>query len=65
MRPDRPSPTRVLIETFDFLELYCGAESPLTAAMEQQGMRVGPRIDIRIHPAWDVTEFRIFEWLAF
>ena len=28
-------------------------------------MRTGPRIDIRIHPAGDFTEFRIFEWLAF
>ena len=62
---------RVLIETFDFLEICCGSLtsasslSPLSDAVAAQGLRVGPMIDISLHPLWDLRSLRIIEWLIF
>ena len=41
-RGTAPSPERVLIETFDFMEICCGPRSPLCEAMARQGLLVGP-----------------------
>ena len=60
-----PSPQRVLIETFDFVELCCGPNAPLMAAHSARGLRVGPRIDILEHPFWDLGCCRVVEWLLF
>ena len=60
-----PSPQRVLIECFDFVELCCGPNAPLMRAHADRGMRVGPKIDILAHPFWDLGSCRIVEWLLF
>ena len=60
-----PGPARVLIETFDFIEVCCGQRGSLSAAMAKAGFRVGPRIDLAVHPMWDLKDDRIIEWLIF
>ena len=60
-----PSPERILIETFDFVELCCGPRSPLSAAVARAGLRVGPRIDLAVHPMWDLRALRVVEWILF
>ena len=60
-----PSPERILIETFDFLELCCGPRAPLSEAFAKQGLRTGPRIDLATHAMWDLRTGRIVEWLLF
>ena len=60
-----PSPERVLIECFDFVELCCGPRAPLLSAHAAAGLRVGPRIDLAVHPFWNLAECRIVEWLLF
>ena len=40
-----PTPERILVESFDYFEVCSGPDAPLSAACEQQGLRVGPRID--------------------
>ena len=69
MAPDAfgttPSPQRVLIETFDFVEICCGQRSPLIEAMRKEGLRTGPRIDLAVHEFWNITHARVYEWLFF
>ena len=60
-----PSPERVLIETFDFIEICSGSRAPLSAAMAKAGFRVGPRIDLKVNDLWDLTSSRIVQWLLF
>lgn len=60
-----PSPERVLIETFDFVEVCCGTRSPLCDAVRREGLRVGPRIDLAAHGMWDITVPRVVEWMLF
>ena len=60
-----PSPERVLVETFDFIEVCSGPRAPLSAAMAKMGFRVGPRIDLKVSDLWDLTSRRIVEWLLF
>ena len=60
-----PSPMRVLIETWDFLEIFGGPRSPLASAVSASGLRVGPAVDLRTSRLWDVTQIRIVEWLCF
>jgi len=60
-----PSPSRILIETFDFIEICCGPHAPLSAAVAKQGLRVGPLIDILKSPLWDIRETRVVEWILF
>ena len=60
-----PSPERILLETFDVIELCCGPSSPLLTACSRAGLRVGPRIDIRLSAVWDVKEARVIEWVLF
>ena len=60
-----PSPGRILIETFDFIEVCSGPRAPLSAAMAAAGFRVGPRIDLKVSDLWDLTSGRIIEWLLF
>ena len=64
-RGTAPSPERVLIETFDYMEICCGPRSPLCVAMARQGLRVGPHIDLATHKMWDITSLRVVEWLLF
>jgi hypothetical protein len=68
--PDFPEsgqvgPDRVLIETFDFIEVCCGPRHPLSDAMARAGLRVGPHIDVLLHPMWDLACPRLLEWLIF
>ena len=60
-----PGPERILVETFDFIEICCGQRSPLVKAMTAAGFRVGPRIDISVHALWNIQHLRIIEWLLF
>ena len=55
------SPTRVLVGTFDFVEVMCGPRAPLLQAMARQGLRCGPVIDLAVFGMWDVREPRILE----
>ena len=59
-----PLPDRVLIETFEFIELCCGSRSSLLDAIRHEDLRGGPRIDLATHPMWDM-QLRIVEWLLF
>ena len=61
----RATPHRILSETFDFVEICCGPSAPLMAAHAKEGMRCGPRIDIKLHPMWDLRLPRILEWILF
>ena len=60
-----PSPERILIETFDYLEICCGGRSPLVEAIKSKGLRTGPRIDLAAHSFWDISRPRVYEWLMF
>ena len=60
-----PSPERVLIETFDFLELACGLNAPLTTSVARSGLRVGPRIDLLHDRMWNLGLLRVVEWILF
>ena len=62
---DLGNPERVIVETFDTIELAGGAASPLLAAAARAGLRPCPKIDIGCHPMWDLTESRILEWILF
>ena len=62
---EQQSPERLLIEVFDFLEVFAGKESPLSSAMSRAGLRCGPRIDIQRHGMWDMECPRVIEWLLF
>ncbi len=53
--PGQVGPDRVLIETFDFIEVCCGPRHPLSDAMARAGLRVGPHIDVLLHPMWDLA----------
>ena len=61
----RPSPARVLIETFDYVELCCGANAPLMQAMAAANFRLGPKIDVLANKFWDLGCTRVVEWLLF
>ena len=65
LRGSTPSPQRILIETFDFVELCCGQTAPLMRAVGRAGLRCGPRIDILAHEFWDLSQTRVVEWLLF
>jgi hypothetical protein len=62
---------RVMIETFDFIELCCGPDEadgsppPLSGAVARAGLHVGPKVDIKQHPLWDLGSLRVLEWLLF
>ena len=60
-----PSPERILIETFDFLEIACGLKAPLTSALARENLRVGPRIDLLQSGLWDLGRSRVVEWILF
>ena len=62
---DLGNPERVIVETFDIIELAGGAASPILAAAARAGLRPGPKIDISCHPMWDLTDSRILEWILF
>ena len=59
----QPRIERVLAESFDFLDVFCGAEAPLSAACGRTGLRVGPRIDLVFDPLWDLTGQKVCEWI--
>ena len=65
LEPGKSSIARILIETFDFVEVCCGPNSPLMLAMSSQGLRCGPRIDLLHHRTWDIGTARVLEWLMF
>ena len=48
MYGSRPRPERVLIETFDFIEICSGPQGPVSAAVAAAGLRTGPRIDLAV-----------------
>ena len=58
-----PRVERVLAESFDFVEVFCGAAAPLSTACGRRGLRVGPLIDISVDPLWDLTSRRVCEWI--
>ena len=58
-----PRVERVLIETFDIVEVFCGPRAPLLTAASALGLRTGPRIDITVHPSWDFRQDRVVQWL--
>ena len=60
-----PAPMRVLIESWDFVELCSGPRAPLSAAIAARGLRVGPRVDLCRSSLWDLRELRIVEYLLF
>jgi hypothetical protein len=43
----------------------CGPHHPLSDAMARAGLRVGPHVDVLVHPMWDLTCPRVLEWLIF
>ena len=55
----------ILVETFDFLEVCCGVNAPLSAAMARAGLRVGPRVDIRLGGVFDVRTTKFILWVIF
>ena len=57
------SPVRSLVETFDFIEVCCGRNAPLSSRMAKAGFRVGPFIDITRSAAYDLLSGRLFLWL--
>lgn len=59
------SPARMLVETFDVLEICCGANSPFVDACLAEGLRAGPRIDLAIHDSWDIASDRVVHWIFF
>ena len=61
LQPTTASPPWQLLEVYDFVELCTGEAAPLSRAHMIRGMRVGPRIDIRLHPLWDVRSLRLIE----
>ena len=42
---DPPSIQRVLVETFDCINVFCGPQHWLSDEMAREGMRVGPHLD--------------------
>ena len=54
---------RVLAESFDIVEVFCGADALLSAACGRRGLRVGPRVDIAADPMWDLTSRRVCDWI--
>ena len=60
-----PSLQRVLIESFDFVAVCCGARGVLPAVMADAGLRVGPLVGLALHPLWDLKSTRDIEWLVF
>ena len=65
--PDVPlvSPTRLLVEVFDLLEICCGPGAPLSHAFAKQNLRSGPRINVKAHSFWDSTNEKVFAWVLF
>lgn len=55
----------LLFETFEFVEVCCGARAPLSDVVRNCGLRLGPRVDLEAHPMWDITQARVAEWLLF
>ena len=55
--------SRNLVERFDVLELCCGKGAPFLAACARMGLRCGPRIDLLLHPMWDLRSGRVIEWV--
>ena len=62
---DLGNPERVIVETFDIIELAGGAAFPLLAAAARAGSRPGPKTDISCHPMRDLIKSRIWEWILF
>ena len=60
-----PSPARLLIETFDYLELCCGPSAPLCSEFSRQGFRTGPKIDLKVHSFWNLQDDRVLAWILF
>ena len=63
--PCTPSPTRILVERFDILELCCGKTAPLLSACSAHGLRCGPRIDFAVFRGWDLRDDRVVDWIFF
>jgi hypothetical protein len=60
-----PRPERVLLETFDFVEICGGQRSSLSAAIRKQNLILGPRVDLNVHAMWDLRCLRVMEWSLF
>ena len=65
MAEAKPRVERILVETFDIIEVFSGRSAPLLRACAARGLRVGPRIDLNEHIAWDILRPRVWEWLFF
>ena len=63
--PEMRVPQWRLLERFDFIEVCCGPDAPLSGAMAAAGLAVGPCIDLKRHAMWDLTSGRVLEWLVF
>lgn len=64
VREGRQSVPRLLLETWDFIEVFSGGEAPLSSHMASRGLRVGPCLDLKQHGTWDIQENRVWCWLA-
>jgi hypothetical protein len=65
LRPGVKVPRWHLLEVFDVLEVCSGRDAPWSRAHAAAGLRVGPRIDPKTHPIWDLRSIRIVEWILF
>ena len=63
--PEPKAPPWQLIERFDFIEVCCGPEASLSHAHMEENLVVGPMIDLKLHPLWDLRSTRVVEWLIF
>ncbi|CAK0794315.1 unnamed protein product, partial [Prorocentrum cordatum] len=65
LRPGAKVPRWHLLEVFDVLEVCSGRDAPWSSAHAAARLRVGPRIDPKTHPLWDLRSVRIVEWILF
>ncbi|CAK0897043.1 unnamed protein product, partial [Prorocentrum cordatum] len=65
IRAHRRLEDRAWLQVFDVLEVCSGRDAPWSSAHAAAGLRVGPRIDPKTHPLWDLRSVRIVEWILF
>ncbi|CAK0885398.1 unnamed protein product [Prorocentrum cordatum] len=65
LRPDTKVPRWHLLEVFDIVEVCIGQDAPGSKAHAAAGLRMGPRIDPKTHPTWDLRSTRTVEWFLF
>ena len=56
-------PPGALPVRFDFLEVCCGRDAPLSRACAAAGLRVGPRVDRARNGFWNLLDDGVFGWL--